>query len=100
MENAGRVEICINGVWGRVCDTQYYYYYDYYYNNVATVVCKQLGYNVSLGRGELLQKIAINREIFVAKIFVLKNFRRVASYENISTRKFYNIEVGKNVRRE
>ena len=56
VESAGRVEICINGVWGTVCDTQYY---DYYYqdNTIATVVCKQLGYNVSLGRGELLQKI-------------------------------------------
>ena len=30
---------------------------------------------------------------------MLKNFVGSTSYENISTRKFYNIEVGKNVRR-
>ena len=35
-------------------------------------------------------------EIFVGKIFVLKIFVG-SSYQNISTQKFYNIEVGKNV---
>ena len=53
MESAGRVEICVNGVWGTVCDTHYYYYY-YEDNNVASVVCRQLGYDVNPGRGELV----------------------------------------------
>lgn len=39
IENVGRVEFCSSGQWYLVC-------YDNWDNNDATVVCRQLGYNV------------------------------------------------------
>ena len=43
--NQGRVEICINKVWGTVCDDDWNDN-----NNNAKVVCRQLGYSTD---GEL-----------------------------------------------
>jgi deleted-in-malignant-brain-tumors protein 1 len=43
----GRVEVCINRVWGTVCSTAYRYYSTYYQRwdlSDAKVVCRQLGH--------------------------------------------------------
>ena len=52
LKSAGTIEICINGIWGTVCaDTDWD-------DNGARVVCRQLGYSVNTGRGEL-QRVMI-----------------------------------------
>ena len=40
----GRVEVCINRVWGTVCSTTYRYNYPNWDLNDAKVVCGQLGH--------------------------------------------------------
>ena len=45
LTNQGRLEICINFIWGTVCD-------DLFGINDAQVVCRQLGYEVDEGQSE------------------------------------------------
>ena len=46
--NQGRLEICLNFVWGTVC------YYSFYTND-AKVACRQLGYEVDGGQSENIE---------------------------------------------
>ena len=64
-ETDGRVEVCLFGYWGKVCENSWTY-------QDAQVVCKQLGYPYT---GEMLQQYL---NIYSAYTFLLA----VALYEN------------------
>ena len=50
----GRVEVCINRIWGTVCASTSRYYYNYWNVNDAKVVCRQLGHQ-ELGKFDVVK---------------------------------------------
>ena len=69
------MELCINGVWGTVCDRRWD-------NNDARIVCRQLGYNAEGSElkqfGDHMRKFSVGLEIvlYIVIKVVGKSFGR------------------------
>ena len=62
----GRVEVCINRVWGTICSRHYYWWPTYYYWGTpdSNVVCRQLGY-MDLGRCACASELHMSLEMIL-----------------------------------
>ena len=61
--STGRLEVCANGVWGRVCNRLQYWDEDN-----AGVVCRQLGFSAA-GRTQLNHIISFEYTLFICALF-------------------------------
>ena len=44
LESEGRLEVCVNQLWGTVCSRYYWWYWSYWDDRETRVACRQLGH--------------------------------------------------------